>query len=262
VLAGISVNGAGSRIEVAPAGASAGANAAAVAAAAPPSFEEVLNRYFSRAEDDSFRAQYDMRMARLLAGDYEGAREPLELVTEEQQNLARGLIEAQIAVREAHLGNWPDGAARATEQLTPLLVRLSEASDLAIPKLVLCQRVAAFGNYTPIEPAEFVTGQPVAFATYCELRNLVSRVGADGTYTSRLAMTTAVITRAGDTILELQDADIVDQCRNRRSDFFIAREVRLPATLAPGEYVVKVTVTDKLGEKVAEQRTTFRVVIR
>ena len=36
--------------------------------------------------------------------------------------------------------------------------------------------------------------------------------------------------------------------------------VRLPATLAPGDYVAKVTLVDKLGGKVAENRATFRIV--
>jgi hypothetical protein len=35
--------------------------------------------------------------------------------------------------------------------------------------------------------------------------------------------------------------------------------VRLPASLSPGEYVVKITLVDKLGQKVAENRATFRL---
>ena len=37
---------------------------------------------------------------------------------------------------------------------------------------------------------------------------------------------------------------------------------QLPATLGPGEYVVKVTIADKIGQKVTEARTTFKLAVR
>jgi hypothetical protein len=75
-------------------------------------------------------------------------------------------------------------------------------------------------------------------------------------------MRTRVLDSAGKVVLDVRDLDIEDRCRQQRLDFFIPRLVRLPATLSPGEYVVKVTISDKLGEKVAENRATFRVVVR
>jgi hypothetical protein len=91
------------------------------------------------------------------------------------------------------------------------------------------------------------------------VRDFVSEKQDDGLYQTRFDLRTTVLNRAGDTALEYTDADVVDRCRNRRSDCFIPRLIRLPATLSPGEYVVKVSVTDKLGRKVAENRVTIRV---
>ena len=261
MLVGISVNGASRPLAVQP----DGTRATPPAAAAERQLNEIetlLGQYLDANGDDSFRAQYDARMARLLVGDFEGARAPLQLVTAEQQQLASHLIEVQIAVREAHLGNWPDSATRALAELRPLLDTLSATSPLSIPTLALCTQVGGFGNYTALEPAEFRSGQPVAFATYCEIANAVAQPRGDGLVYTELAMTTTVLTRGGDLVLELEDESIVDTCRRKRSDFFVAREVRLPATLSPGGYVVNVTIADKLGQKVAASQATFRVVVR
>ncbi len=263
MLVGLSVNGA---IGPLPAASNertpdASANEGAFAALPPASLDEMLEKYFSADTDESFRAQYDLRVARVLAGDYSGAREPLQMVTAEQQELARRLIDVQIAVREAHQGNWPEGSTRALEEIEPLLDTLRETSELSIPALVLCRRVNGFGSYVPYDPPEFTGGAPIAFATYCEVDNLVSEARDDGLVHSELAMSTTVLTRAGDTVVELKDNDITDSCRRRRSDFFIAREVHLPGTLSPGEYVVNVSIKDKLGQKVAEGQTSFRVVV-
>ena len=75
-------------------------------------------------------------------------------------------------------------------------------------------------------------------------------------------MTTTILNRTGDAVLEIKDPEIVDRCRNRRHDCFIPRLVRLPATLPPGQYVAKVTVVDKLGQKLAENRATFHLAAR
>ena len=254
----------GSPIEVAdvqPALAVAAANGGA-AAGPPATLREMLDRYFKDAPDASFRAQLDARIMRIVAGDDAGARAPLQLVTNEQQELASRFVESLIAIRQVHIGNLTEGTGKALGQLEPLVEQLSAASDLALPRLVLCRKVVSFGNYVPFEPADFVAGNPVAFATYCEVRNLVSALREDKLYHTDLSLSTQVLTRDGQTLLTLDDPSVSDACRSRRRDFFVAREVRLPATTAAGEYVVKVTVRDKLGQKVAESRATFRVVAR
>ena len=46
---------------------------------------------------------------------------------------------------------------------------------------------------------------------------------------------------------------IVDRCRNRRRDFFLADRLILPETLPVGKYVLKVTVVDQQANHVAEK---------
>ena len=49
-----------------------------------------------------------------------------------------------------------------------------------------------------------------------------------------------------------KQASVIDLCRNRRRDFFLADRLTIPASLPAGRYVLKVTVVDDLANRVAE----------
>ena len=143
-----------------------------------------------------------------------------------------------------------------------LCQRLRERlSDLSLPVLKICSAVRSYGQYDALDPPRLLAGTAAEFVLYCEVSDFVSEL-RDGLYTTTFDMTTAILNRSGDAVLEIKDADIVDRCRNRRHDCFIPRLVRLPATLSPGQYVAKVTVVDKLGQKLAENRALFQLVAR
>lgn len=235
-------------------------NAPAIARNAPSSLRELLDR-LPPSEGDAFREQLDRRMLCVIAGDYEQARTPLNLVTAEQQELATRFVEAWIVVRDWHMGDQANAATAAAHEIAELQKALQRLSDLSVPVVNICSAVRGFGQYDVIEPARFVAGTASEFVLYCEVRDFVSEE-RDNEFTTTFDMTTTILNRAGDNVLELKDAQIIDRCRNRRHDCFIPRLVRLPATLSPGHYVAKVTIIDKLGQKVAENRATFQVVAR
>lgn len=236
----------------------------AVVGVADPSLtlEEFAEHWLAEPAETSFQAQLDRRLLAVLAGKYEDARRPLELVSDEQQHMAREFVEALIEIRGGHGGDPGGEANRALARVEALAESLVPLSDLRIPTLAVVQAVRGYGRYEAFDPPEFPTGRESEFVVYCELGNFVSRPAADGGYESEFSMRTAVLNRAGEVVLAIDDDHIADQCRNRRRDCFIPRLVRLPATLSPGEYVVKVTVVDKIAGKVAERRTTFRIVAR
>jgi hypothetical protein len=209
----------------------------------------------------SFREQLDRRMLWVVAGEYEHARQPLELVTAEQQELASRFVAAWIVVRDCHMGDQAAGASAALHELEQLETALRRLSDLSLSDVRICSAVRGFGQYDALEPAQFPAGAASEFVLYCEVHHFVSKE-QDGAYESKFAMTTTLLNRAGETLLELKDADLVDRCRTRRHDCFIPRLVRLPATLAPGQYTAKVTVTDQLAQKLAESRATFQIAAR
>lgn len=216
-----------------------------------------LPTLFPAPDDADFAAQLDRRLACLLAGDYAAALQPLPVASAAQQEAAARLVEAVIELREAHLGD-PDAVKAALPPIERLAETLRGAGDLHLVTR-LCSSVQGFGQYVEARPDAFVTGQPVEFVLYCEVAGFTSQEEADGAWISRFDLRTEVLTPAGDALTTLDDHDIVDRCRSRRRDCFIPRLVRLPATLSPGPYVVRVTLTDRLGDKVTEQRVAFRV---
>jgi len=237
-----------------------GVNAAISTPHAPLNLSQFLAQWPDDAEDTSFARQLDRRVLHVVAGDYDRARQPLTLVSKEQQELAQGFIESLIAVREAHDGDPSAAANRVLQQLEPLRESLATLGDLRIPRLAICQEVVGFGQYRPIEPVQFRAGGASEFVAYCEVQGFLSEKQDDGTYCTRFEMRTRVLNAAGDPVIDLHDAEIVDRCRQRRNDCFIPRLVRLPPALPAGEYVVKVTLVDKLGGKVAENRAVLRLV--
>ncbi len=46
--------------------------------------------------------------------------------------------------------------------------------------------------------------------------------------------------------------EVVDVCLNKRTDFFFNRLVQLPRGINPGDYVLKVTVEDKVKSRIDE----------
>jgi hypothetical protein len=233
-------------------------NAPTFAHGTPTSLREFLEQSLP-ADEGSFRDQLDRRMLWVMAGDYERARAPLNLVTAEQQELATRFVEAWVAVRDWHLGDPSRAASAAARELDELRQALQRLSDLSLPTVKICSAVRSFGQYDALEPARLLAGTAAEFVLYCEVRDFVSEL-RDDLYTSTFDLTTTILNRAGDSVLEIKDTNIVDRCRNRRHDCFIPRLVRLPATLPPGQYVAKITLIDKLGQKVAENRAPFQLV--
>jgi len=233
-------------------------NAPAYARNTPTSLRQFLEQSLP-AEESSFREQLDRRMLWVMAGDYERARAPLSLVTAEQQELATRFVEAWIAIRDWHAGDPSRAATAAARELDELRQALQRLSVLSVPTVKICSAVRSFGQYDELEPARLPAASPAEFVLYCEVRDYVSEL-RDEQYTSTFDLTTTILNRTGDAVLELKDTNIVDRCRNRRHDCFIPRLVRLPATLPPGQYVAKVTLVDKLGQKVAEGRAPFQLV--
>lgn len=262
VLSGVSIRAAASAVPAPPAPAIAPPGVNRPMTSAAPSATAVrtlLDAMPELGENPSFREQLDRRVVQALSGEYEAARQPLEWVTAEQQALAARFVEALIAVREGHPGDPAAAQSRALAAIEGLQSELQRGSDLKLPTIAICSSVTGFGQYTPIDPPVFPAGRESEFVMYCEVRNFVSEPEPDGHFLTRFHLRTRVMNRSGEVVVDYDDPDVVDRCRNRRNDCFIPRLVRLPATLSPGEYVAKISVSDKLGNKLVEGSASFRV---
>ncbi|MBL8878649.1 MAG: hypothetical protein JNG88_05965 [Phycisphaerales bacterium] len=238
-------------------------NGSVTARNAPHSLREyVAQLTASPADDAPFSEQLDFRILMALAGEVERAREPLPMASREQAEISARYIESLIAIREGHLGDPTAAATAALREIDRLADALRQSSNPSVPVLEICREVRAFGQYSPIVPREFRTGSPAEFVLYCEVRDFMTRKIDDGQLEARFELTTTIFDNSGGEVLRFEDRDLIDRCRTRRRDCFIPRLIRLPATLAPGPYVAKITLVDKLGDKVVEAKTDFRITAR
>ncbi len=51
-----------------------------------------------------------------------------------------------------------------------------------------------------------------------------------------------------------------DVCKRKRTDYFNVVVFEWPRDLAPGDYSLRVTVTDLASQKIAEKKGSFRIV--
>lgn len=237
------------------------ANAPAASVELPADLREFVARWSQQqGQGGGFQSQLDARLLSALAGDYESARKPLDAVADEQQHMARQLVEMLIAIRDGQGGDPGLEASRVLERVSELRKALIPASDLSLPTLTICRSVLGYGLYEPIEPAQFRAGVHNEFVAYCEIQNIASQKQSDGSFQTWLDVKTSVLTRSGDTVQESQSPAVKTNWKTERHECFLAPIISLPPSLPPGDYVVKVTITDKIGGKVAEKRTALRIL--
>jgi len=238
------------------------ANAPEAATYYPLTLREFVEQWLVDDADRSFRSQLDRRILQLLAGNLDAAQAPLEIAGPEQSAIVAAMLNLLSAAREAQGGDPRAEAARILSQLDELRDQLVRTADLRITALHICRAVRGFGQYELIEPATFVAGRENEFVAYCEIADFQSEKQDDASYLARFSMRSAVLNSAGDVLLDITDDPVEDRCRARRRDCFIPRLLRLPASLSAGTYVLKVTIIDRIGGKVAEQRAPFRLIVR
>ena len=217
-----------------------------------------LERELDESPND-FDRQLRLRLLYLANDRPAKATEAWPNADADMQQRVLGLVRVVAAARGL-AGHDP--ARKAGTILTALedyRRQLRERADLRIPRVAICRRVASFGVFDPITPADFPAGRQHTVILYCEVDNFRSDPQPDGRYLTRLAQRIEVFTSGGEPVFSRKETLIEDRSRNRREDFFLAQKLLLPATLNPGEYVLKVTLTDTLAEKISQNTTSFRV---
>lgn len=172
-------------------------------------------------------------------------------LSQEARNVHARLTALGDAVRDAVRDPFgPTGSA--LEEVEGLREALVERSDPAIGTIALCRKVATFGVYEPLPDTELVPGRAVAAIVYVEIGNLRADPTGDSGYRSALRTRLELFTESGESVWSREEPQIEDLCRRRRRDFFIAQRVSFPATIAAGNYVLKVYVEDRLSGRATE----------
>ncbi len=140
----------------------------------------------------------------------------------------------------------PAGDPQAPEATPPPV-----EPEFAISDLRICRRVFGFGRTEGLAAEAVVAGQMVLL--YCELEGVRDEEVADGVR-SRLGSTVSIVPESGGDPVWSFDLGIAeDHCRRRRRDFFVNYRVKIPESLAPGEYRVRLVQSDLLAGKSASR---------
>jgi len=211
-------------------------------------------------DPDNLAEQYRLRMMYLLAGRHADALSLSDGVDAETQQI----IQAQVRTLMAAEGlSGRDPAAGANQLLEPVrnLENLIRAkADLQVPKVVLCTAAQSYGIYDPIEPPEFPAGRRTAVIIYVEVDNFSSETTASGYFRTLLSVRPSLLNKAGEELWSTSYENIEDLSRQRRRDFFLIVKGVIPASLALGEYVLKIEVEDVLGGKINSNTQPFKIV--
>jgi hypothetical protein len=160
-------------------------------------------------------------------------------IPEDDKELLRSVIDSLTSFRMT----LKQGSALRMTKVTPLLdlsERIRAEIPLAVPTLALCRSVTQFGVYEPFEPARFTAGKETPLVIYCEVDHFRSAPAIDGRWETKLTYEAVLYNdgQAGVAVINKKPTPIVDRCRNRRRDFFLADRMTLPANLPVGQYVL------------------------
>lgn len=203
-----------------------------------------------------FESTWRLGLARLAVG----RGQPKELPPDGLLKESRQLFDALFAAASSVRGLVADPVGTGEHALTlvdALRERVAERSDPVVANVALCSRVTTFGVFEPMGPEDVVAGKPTQTIVYSEIDNLHAVQRDDGRYETRLSTRVEVLTSDGQSVWEHVEPEIVDQCRRRRRDFFLAQRVTFPATLPAGSYVLKVMVEDLLSGRTDEAIQPF-----
>ncbi len=207
---------------------------------------------------DEVHEHMRLRMLYLLAGRDSEAMLPVPGATPPQQDYWAKQLFAMSSFLDNH--QQPDDKQRAAGSLMYLdqaRAKLAELATLQIRNLTFVDSVDGYGMYERRELQEFRPGDPVTL--YAEVENFRSDSTKEG-YRTTLATSYEVVDSNGQRVDGRQFPDVEDVCQNQRCDFHMQYGVALPTRIYPGEYQLRLTITDQLSHKIGQASVPFVIV--
>ena len=210
------------------------------------------------AAKKDFETEWQLRLVELAFERDAQAMDVSPHIGERARTMLTGLMQAAAAIRNAARDPLLTGE-EAIARVDQLREAVTDQSDPVVSAVALCRKVITFGAYEEMPREDFVAGRSTQTIVYSEIANLRAEKTAEGLFQTRLGTRLEVLTVDGKSVWQREEPEIVDTCRRRRSDFFIAQRITLPPTLPAGDYVLKVFVDDKLSSKADEASLPFTV---
>jgi hypothetical protein len=205
-----------------------------------------------------FEAEWQLRLVELAFDRDAQAFEVSTHLSERSRVLLATLMQASAAIRDAARDPLQTGE-KAIAHVDQLRTTVADQADPVVSTVALCRKVITFGAYEEMPPEDFVSGRTTQTIVYSEISNLRAEQTDAGLYQTRIGTRLEVLSADGKSIWQREEPEIVDTCRRRRGDFFIAQRITLPPTLPAGDYVLKVFIEDKISAKADESTRPFTI---
>ena len=218
------------------------------------------------AEEARARAEVELRLLQLLGGRndpslFDRALEAVPgLPPAEQEFWQYTLWALSTEMDEREMPDAADRATHAVAALRTAAVKLSERARLTLRDVNFCHDVDSFGNVATFDRDEFSPNQRVLI--YASVENFTSEQTVNGRFRTVLRSTIEIFRAGGTELIEtlpLEQPRTVDLCDRHRQDYYLTFELKIPPRIGLGPHVVKLTVEDLLGDKVAQTRLNFTV---
>ncbi|MGC4004569.1 MAG: hypothetical protein QM811_16185 [Pirellulales bacterium] len=207
----------------------------------------------AKRENDLMR----LRMLQALAGERDAALAAAnDLTTEQRDFLNQQVYGLSTLLNDKENTLWSRRAAIATEHFQSATDRLALGGGLLVRNLRLCTEIKGFGAFTPFATSGFRPGQDVLI--YAELDRFASENTEKG-YHTKFQAGYQIWDANGRRAAERELGVAEEHCQNRRRDYFVSYVVRLPESLATGEYTLKLVVEDQLGGKIGESSLALKI---
>ena len=143
-----------------------------------------------------------------------------------------------------------------------LASKLPEADDeveaLGIGKLCLCRKIVGFGLFEPLSEPRIKVGKRILL--YCEMTGMQYEP-REASFVSRLSSKIEIGSAHDNQCQwahELGPAE--DVCASRRRDFFVNYVFKLPQTLPPGSYRLRLTQTDLVANRTTSSEIPLEII--
>jgi hypothetical protein len=208
---------------------------------------------------NDLHAIFRLRMLYFAEGFDDKATAPTPGLDPEAGALLTTMASTLASVRDAVADPF-NRSSEAIAQAEQLIRQLRRQAPVRIDNALLVNRVSSFGDYDEVAEAAFPSGAAARTILYTEVSNFRSEPTDDGTYRTLLGERVEVYDANGEVVLSQAHDKIPDECRRVRSDFFLALELAVPATLPPGDYTIKVTIEDKLSATADQAHVPFTML--
>jgi hypothetical protein len=207
---------------------------------------------------DELQEHMRLRMLLLMAGRESDSLAPIPGASPNEQDYWSKQLFALSTYLDAN--RQPDTKQRAAGALVHLdaaRAKLAELATLQVRNLTFVDKVDGYGLYDAHQDTKFKPGDQVTL--YTEVDNFRSESTKEG-YRTTLATSYEVVDTQGRRVDGAQFPEVEDICKNQRHDFHMQYGVALPTRIYPGEYELRLIITDQLSHKIGQATLPFEIV--